>query len=259
MKILYLFVVVFARDSKYVLEKIKELDMIDVPYIIVCGEHINHPKVVYRAPRGKYDAINFAEKLIPKDVDVVTFNDVDARICNFRAMCSHFKDRKVAIVFASEFVREGPQHLFFKILNPIRKLVPVAGSGELMMINRAVLSKILPLKACKAEDTYIMFKTYELGYKVVFCKEVTTETKRTTFAEQEEDYKRRTVAGIYQALSYSKPPLTVRLFYLLLPLMSPLLLIIGKKGYYWTKGILLGLIDFIRGDRTGIWKTNYLD
>jgi hypothetical protein len=44
------------------------------------------------------------------------------------------------------------------------------------------------------------------------------------------------------------------LFYVLLPFLAPMLLIQGRKGYFWTKGILYGLIDFLRGDKTGSWK-----
>lgn len=253
-KMAKLFFAVFARNRKHVVEKIKELEEFNEPYIIVCGERINHSKVTYRTPRGKYDAVNFAEKLIPKDVDIVTFNDVDARIGNFQAMLRHFKDRKVAIVFASELVREGPQYLFFKIFNPIRKRIPLAASGELMMVRHHVLSEILPLKPCKAEDTYIMFKALELGYKVVFCEKCYAKTQRTKNVETEENYKRRTVTGIYQALSYTKPRFFIRMFYILLPFMSPLFLVLGKRGYYWMRGILLGVLDYMRGDRNGFWE-----
>ena len=250
---------VFARDRKYVVEKTKELEGFNVPYMIVCGERINHPKVIYRAPRGKYDAVNFAEKLIPEDVDIVTFNDVDARLCGFQAMLSRFEDRRVAIVFASELVREGPQYLFFKIFNPIRRRIPLAATGELMMIRRNVLRKILPLKPCKAEDTYILFKVLEYGYKTVFCEDCYAETERTKTAEKEEIYKRKTITGIYQALFYAKPSLLIRLFYFMLPFMSPLLLVLGRRGYYWMRGILLGFTDYLRGDRSGIWQPTYLE
>jgi hypothetical protein len=84
-------------------------------------------------------------------------------------------------------------------------------------------------------------------------------TKRTGNARQEEDYKRRTVGGIYQALSMTNPPIIVKLFYMLLPFVSPLLLVLGRKGYYWTKGILLGYVDCARGDRTTTWKPTYAE
>lgn len=254
-----LFFVVLARDRNYVSEKISELDRLGVPYVVVCGEHFDHPLVTYRAPKGKYDAINFAERLIPEDVDIVIFNDVDTRIFNFHAMLRYFENMKTAVVFASELVGEGPQVLFFKIFNPIRKRVPLAASGELMMVRRSVLREILPLKPCKAEDTYLMFKALELGYRVVFCDECYAETVRTKSIEKEELYKRKTVTGIYQALSYTKPPWFVKLFYLFLPFASLLLLIVGRTGYYWMKGILLGFLDYVRGDRSGFWETAYMD
>jgi len=253
------FFVVLARDKNYVSEKISELDRLRVPYVVVCGEHFDHQSVTYRAPRGKYDAINFAEKLIPEDADIVIFNDVDTKIGNFHVMLQYFEDVRTAIVFASELVREGPQVLFFKIFNPIRKRVPLAASGELMMVRHNVLREILPLKPCKAEDTYMMFKALELGYKVVFCEECYAETVRTKSVKKEELYKRKTVTGIYQALSYTKPPWLVKLFYTFLPFASLLLLILGRTGYYWMRGILLGFLDYARGDRGGSWKIAYMD
>lgn len=251
---------VLARDKKHVKEKIEESENLNVPYIIVCGEPIRHSRVVYRKPRGKYDAINFAGELIPEDVDIVAFNDDDTTIaCRFQDMLRHFKDRKVAIVFASEQVKEGPQVLFLKMLNPIRKRIPIACSGELMMVRRDVLPAILPLKPCKAEDTYMMFKALELGYRAVFSEECLAETVRTKRMENETLYKRKTVAGIYQALSYAKPPWLVRIFYWFLPFASVLFLVLGRRGYYWAKGILLGFLDYARGDRSGTWKTTYMD
>lgn len=35
-------------------------------YIIVCSEKIDHPNVVYREARGKWDAINFGAKFVPR-------------------------------------------------------------------------------------------------------------------------------------------------------------------------------------------------
>lgn len=254
-----LFFVVLARDRNYVSEKISELERLRVPYVVVCGEDFDHPLVTYRAPRGKYDAINFAERLVPEDVNIVVFNDVDTKICNFHAMLRYFEDTRTSVVFASELVREGPQVLFFKIFNPVRKRVPLAASGELMMVRRNVLREILPLKPCKAEDTYMMFKVLELGYGVVFCEECHAETVRTKSVEKEELYKRKTVTGIYQALSYTKPPWLVNLFYVFLPFASILLLILGRTGYYWMRGILLGFLDYLRGDRIGFWESTYMD
>lgn len=255
------FFVVFARDKKYVSEKISELDRFGVPYVVVCGEHFDHSLVVYRAPKGKYEAINFVleERKIPRDVKIIAFNDVDTKIGRFEVMLRHFEDPKVAIVFAAELVREGPQRTFFTIFNPIRRFLPLAASGELMMVRQEILRKILPLKPCKAEDTYIMFKALELGYKVVFCEDCFAETERTKTGSKEEIYKRKTVAGIYQALSFTKPPPVIRFLYALLPFAAILFVLLGRDGYHWFKGILLGFLDYVRGDRRGTWETTYME
>lgn len=253
-----IFFLVLARDKENVEGKIEELQNLGVQYKIVCGENLNHPNIVYQAPAGKYAAINFGAGLIPEDTDIVVMNDVDTRIANFGKALQHFKDKNVAVVFGTEKVNVGPTNSFLRILNPIRSKVPIAGTGELMLIRSEVFNKICPLKPCKAEDTYILFKAQEKGYKVVFCESCYAETQRTKKAEQEEPYRRKTVAGIYQALSYSTPPPLTKLFYILLPFISPVLLVSGKKGYYWMRGILLGFLDYARGDRTGIWRTDYM-
>ena len=254
-----LFFLVLARDEKHVDNKIRELDDLGIPYKIVCGKQFNDPNVVYRHPKGKYDAINFGFSLIPKCVDMVIMNDVDTSIHNLHIALNYLNDEKVALVFGTEMVKEGPQNLWHRILNPIRRIIPVAASGELMLVRRDVLEMILPIEPCKAEDTYILFKVLKYGYKTIFCEDCYAETKRTKTAEKEELYKRKTVTGIYQALFYTKPPYLIRLFYFFLPIFSPLLLVFGKKGYFWTRGILLGLKDFLRGDRTGVWETTYME
>jgi cellulose synthase/poly-beta-1,6-N-acetylglucosamine synthase-like glycosyltransferase len=249
------FFLVLARDKRYVDEKIKELENLGVEYKIICGERLDHPNVVYQAPKGKYSAINYGVSLIPPDADIVVMNDVDTRIHNFHLAPPNFDDPDVGLVFGTELVREGPQHLFFRFENAIRRIIPIAGSGELMLIRRSILvNEICPLKPCKAEDTYILFKLLELKHKIVFCENFYAETERTKTAQKEEVYKRRTVAGIYQALSYTNPTFAIKAFYSALPFLSPMLLILGDKGYYWFRGILLGFADFLRGDRAGSWK-----
>ena len=57
-----------------------ELEGMRASYIIVCGEVLNHPNVVYREARGKWDAINFGSRYIPTSTDVVVLNDVDQRL-----------------------------------------------------------------------------------------------------------------------------------------------------------------------------------
>jgi cellulose synthase/poly-beta-1,6-N-acetylglucosamine synthase-like glycosyltransferase len=253
-----LFFLVLARDEEHVTEKAEELNCMGVPYLIVCGDKLSHPKVIHRQPRGKYDAINFGAKLIPEDVEVVALNDVDTRVNNVDAAVRHFNSKNVALVFAKVWVKEGPQKSFYVVLDSIRRRVPINASGELMLIRRTMLESILPLKPCKAEDSYILFKVLESRRKVVFCEESYVETERTKRAEQEEAYKRKVVCGLYQALGFTKPSFSIRLFYVLLPLASPILLVLGKKGYFWMKGILLGLTDYLHGDRSGVWQSAYL-
>ena len=252
MKSLSLFFVVFARDGRYVFKKIRELEKFSVPYVIICGERVDHHRVVYRPPRGKYDAINFSLKLIPKDADIVVLNDVDTEIYNFEAALCYFENKMVALVFAKDVVKSGPQVLFHQLLFSILRILPILANGDLMFIRRNVLERI-HLMPCKAEDTCILFRVLELGYNAIFSEECYVETKKTENEKEEEMYKRRTVTGIYQALSYTHPPPLIRLFYALLPLSSPLLLVLGKKGYFWMKGILSGFMDYLRGDRSGAW------
>ena len=252
------FFVVLARDSKHVIEKIRELENLGFSYLIVCGENLNLPNVAFRAAKGKYDAINFAAQNLPRDAKIIAFNDVDTRIYNIEAALHDFRQTRASLLFAKLWVKEGPQVFLNALLDSLKKRILVTASGELMIVRRDILDKILPLEPCKAEDTYILFKTLEHRGKVVFCEKCYLETQRTINAQKEESYKRKTITGIYQALSYAKVSFGIKLFYVLLPFMSPVLLILGKKGFYSMKGILLGFLDFIRGDREGFWKPTYL-
>lgn len=253
------FFLVLARDEKHVDEKIEELKALEMPYLIVCGRNLNYRNVVYREPRGKYDAINFGFRFIPEDTDVVVLNDVDTRIENFEAALRLFHHENVALVFGKVCVKEGPQQLFYGFLDSIRRRLLITASGELMLIRYNVLKTIVPIKPCKAEDSYLLFKVLEFRCKCAFCEECYVETERTKTAEKEETYKRKTVGGVYQALAYAKPSYSIRLFYTLLPFLSPLLLFSGRRGYFWMKGILHGLIDYLRGDRSGVWQTTYME
>ncbi|MEM2741058.1 MAG: hypothetical protein QXD95_02805 [Nitrososphaeria archaeon] len=248
-----LFFLVLARDERYVDKKIEELKSLGVPYLIVCGKRLNHPNVVYREPKGKYDAINFGFRFIPEDIDVVALNDVDTKIGNFEAALKLFDSKDIALVFAKVLAEEGPQNLFLNMLRKLRRKLPIAASGDLMLIRYEVLKRALPIKRCKAEDSYLLFKVLELKYRVADCIDCYVKGKKTKTMVEEEDYKRRTVCGIYQALHYTKPPILIKLFYVLLPLACPLLLVLGTKGYFWMRGILLGLTDYLRGDRSGTW------
>ena len=253
------FFLVLARDEKYVTDKIRELNVLGMPYLIVCGgRNLEQPDIVYRGPRGKYDAINFGFKFIPQDTDVVVLNDVDTKIRNFEAALQLFRFRAADLVFVRVCVKEGPQKSFYNLLDRIRRRLMIAASGELMLVRYDVLRRIIPIKSCKAEDSYILFKVLEFKCCSIFCEECYVETERTKTAEQEELYKRKTVGGIYQALVYTKPPKGIRLFYALLPIACPLLLIFGTKGYFWMRGILSGFVDYLRGDRTGFWKPTYM-
>lgn len=252
------FFLVLARDKKYVSEKIEELTNLGVPHIIVCGEKFDNPSVIYHEAKGKYDAINFGFKLVPGNVQIVVLNDVDTKINNFDAALEQFKSEETAMIFAKVAVKGGPQPSFYGLLDSIRRNILITASGELMLLRRNVLKKILPLKACKAEDSYILFKVLELKQKASFCEKCYVETERTKTSEKEEIYKRKTVGGIYQALAYSNPPLSIKIFYIILPFACPLLLVSGKKGFFWMKGILHGLVDYLRGDRSGFWETTYI-
>jgi len=252
------FFLVLARDRSGVEKKAKELDSLGVPYLIVCGDNVNHPNAVHREPQGKYDAINFASNLLPKEAEIVGLNDVDTEIHNLEAALRLFNEENVSLVFVRVNVKSGPQVLFYSILDALRRRIPIAASGELMLMKREVFQDILPLEACKSEDSYMLFKVLEHGHKVAFCEECYVTTKRTSTARQEEDYKRRTVGGIYQALSITNPPTIVKLFYVLLPFASIILLPLGSRGYYWVRGIVLGFADYLRGDRAGSWQKIYV-
>jgi hypothetical protein len=252
-----LFVLVLARSAEHVKKKIEELNVLKLPHLIVCGKNLDLPNVVYRKPRGKYDAINFGFKFIPKDTDVVVLNDVDTKINNFEASLRLFRSGDADLVFVKIYIKEGPQQLFYGLLDSIRRRLLITASGELMLVRYNLLKKIFPIKPCKAEDSYLLFKALEFKFQCMFCEDCYVETERTKTAEKEEIYKRKTVGGIYQALAYTNPPLITKLFYTLLPLFSPLLLFSGRRGYFWMKGILYGLVDYLMGDRSGSWETTY--
>jgi cellulose synthase/poly-beta-1,6-N-acetylglucosamine synthase-like glycosyltransferase len=241
-----LFFIVPARNRKNVEEKIMELESMQVPFLIVCGERINHPNVVYREARGKWDAINFGSQFIPEDVEVVVLNDVDTRIHNFKHALSHLNG-EVGIVYCKVNVPKGPQVKFYKIADPIRKRLHIFASGELMLFKRDAFERVLPIPPCIAEDSYMLFKALELGYHAHFCTKAYVTTERTTDVEEEEAYKARTTLGIYQALKHTKPPLWIRTFYKLLPLTVPLLALAGEDGRAWMRGIRKALSTILTG------------
>jgi hypothetical protein len=240
------FFIVPARNRRWVPEKIRELEELEVPYIIVCGERLNRRNIVYREARGKWDAINFGSRFVPEEADVVVLNDVDTRIRNFEHALSHLKGG-AEIVYCKVSVSKGPQVKFYRIADPIRKKLHIFASGELMLIDRRAFDRLLPIPPCMAEDSYILFKALELGYRAHFCTKAYVTTERTADAKTEEAYKARTTLGIYQALKYTRPPLWIRTFYRLLPFTAPLLALAGEDGRAWMKGIGRALSATLKG------------
>jgi len=234
------FFIVPARDRRGVMEKIAELEAMRVPFVVVCGERLKHPNVVYREAGGKWDAINFGSGFVPEDADVVVLNDVDTRIHNFEHALSHLNG-KADIIYCKVNVTKGPQVKFYRIADPIRKKFHIFASGELMILRQEVFQKVLPIPPCIAEDSYILFKALELGYRAHFCTRAYTTTQRTESTEEEETYKARTTLGIYQAMRYARPTPWIRTFYWLLPLLAPLLVLAGEEGRAWAKGMMKAL------------------
>jgi cellulose synthase/poly-beta-1,6-N-acetylglucosamine synthase-like glycosyltransferase len=240
------FFIIPARNQQNVKEKIIELENMQAPYIIICGERMNHPYVVYREARGKWDAINFGSRFIPQDAEVVVLNDVDTRIHNFEHALSHLNG-EADIVYCKINVMGSPQVKFYRIADSIRRKIHIFASGELMLMRREVFERVLPIPPCIAEDSYMLFKALELGYRAYFCTKAYVTTKRTTNAKEEEAYKARTTTGIYQALKYARPPPWIRIFYKLLPVVAPLLALAGEDGRAWVRGIMKALSTILTG------------
>lgn len=246
-----MFCIVPARSRKGVEQKVKELKRIGLPFVVVSSEQMAMSGVTYRERRGKYDAINYGSRFITHNTEIICLNDVDTKIHNFERAASLLDHEDVGLVFCKVIVKEGPQRHFYSMLDRIRKKLHIASSGELMLIRRDLFRKMLPLPPCKTEDNFILFKALELGYKVLYCEECWVETKRTSTLTEETKYKMRTVTGIYQALSYTKPPVVIRVFYLFLPFLAPLLVLHGRRGICWITGIIRGVAIFLSGDREG--------
>jgi hypothetical protein len=239
------FFIVPARSRKHLDAKIAELTKMNVPFIVICGEKVDHPNVVFHENAGKWDAINFAVSFLPEEANVIVLNDVDTEIHGFENALSDLNS-EADLVYCRVQVSTGPQVKFYRLLNPLRSRFHVAASGELMAMNKEVFKEVLPLPPCLAEDSFILFKTLELGYKANFCTSAYVTTERTQNAKDEEAYKNRTTLGIYQALDYTKPPIVIKVFYVVLPLLAPLLSLMGKDGRAWTKGINRALKDHVK-------------
>ena len=173
---------------------------------------------------------------MPKEADVIALNDVDTKIHNIKHALKHLNSN-VDLIYCRLKVSNGPQVMFYRILDPIRKRLHVAASGELMLIRREVFERLLPLPPCTAEDSYILFKALELGYHALFCTQTYVTTDRTANAQEEEAYKARTTFGIYQALRHTRPSPWIRAFYTVLPIIAPLLALASEDGRAWVRGI----------------------
>ena len=173
------FFIVSARNRKNVDTKIAELKKMKVPFLVVCGEKVDHPNVVYRENAGKWDAINYAMDFLPEDANIVVLNDVDTEIHGFENAISDL-DTEADLIYCKVQVPRGPQVKFYKLLNPLRRRFHFAASGELMVMNKEVFKEVLPLPPILAEDSYILFKTFELGYQANFCSKAYVTTERHT-------------------------------------------------------------------------------
>ncbi len=246
-----LFFLISARTAAEARSKIPEIESLGFPYVIVCGEECQLPGVIYRKARGKWDAINFGAEHV-KPCDLVCLNDADTRIVNLAAALDAFDDPLLALTFCKVSVTEGPQRMFYRLLDLFRRAMPLVASGELMIFREEAFRNVLPLEECKTEDNLALFKVMRNGGKVRFIEDCYTITNRTETWDEETAYKRRTVSGIYHALSVARPPFPVKAFYFLLPLSLPAFLLLGRGGLAWISGILQGLVDFLlRRDRGG--------
>jgi threonyl-tRNA synthetase len=60
------FFIIPARNQKNVQEKIVELEKMRVPYLIVCGERMNNPNIVYREARVSGMQLTLAVSSYPR-------------------------------------------------------------------------------------------------------------------------------------------------------------------------------------------------
>jgi hypothetical protein len=230
-----LFILVLARDGRMVGDKVKDLKARGFPYLVVCGERLETQGVAYREALGKWDAINFGYQFVPHDTDVVAINDVDTAIHGLDfalALASRFE-----LVYCAVRPGEGPQKSFYAFADPLRERLNLFASGELMLIRKTSLDRLMPIPPCMAEDSYLLIKAMELHQTVKFCRDAYVTTSRTANAAEEIAYKERTTLGILQALDYAKPSVPIRMFYLTLPLLAIPLMLMGENGRAWGSGI----------------------
>ena len=215
--------------------KILELESYGFPYVVVCGEEMGVNGVVFRKPMGKWDAMNYGCGLVPNGVDIVAINDVDTTIhqLDFALKLAS----KFNLVYSAVKPVDGPQRSFYAFADPLRERLNLFASGELMLIRKQVLDRLLPIPPCMAEDSYLLFKAMELNFAVRFCRNTYVTTSRTANATEEIAYKERTTLGILQALDYAKPSVPIRVFYRALPLLAIPLMLMGENGHAWATGI----------------------
>jgi hypothetical protein len=244
---LSVFFLVLARDRRMVESKILELESYGFPYRVVCGEEMAVDGVEFRMPIGKWDALNYGCSLIPEGVDVVAINDVDTTIHQLEsaiALASKFD-----LVYSAVKTDGGPQRSFYAFADPLRERLNLFASGELMLVRRRVLDRLLPVPPCMAEDSYLLFRAMELNLPVKFCRTAYVTTSRTANPAEEAAYKERTTLGILQALDHARPPLHIRLFYRMLPALAIPLLLMGENGHAWGTGIARAVRLHIEGSR----------
>jgi hypothetical protein len=244
-------VVVPARDRHGVEAKVSELEALHVDYLIVCGESMPGDHILFRPRAGKYDALNAGIAQVLPGADVIVLNDVDTHLPDLSGPIEALSRSGADMVFCRVAVESGPQQRFYRLLDLLRDYLPIAASGELVIVRASALERLLPMPPTLAEDTWLLFKFRELRRKVVFWTATAVTTRRTETLAEEVAYKQRTVCGIYQALTITRPGALVTLFYGILPFIAPALLLTGPGGRAWWSGIWRGVRDYLRGTQSG--------
>jgi len=240
------FCLVLARNANSIETKMNEIERLGLPFIVVCGETFDDPRVVHRPPIGKWDAVNFGCGHIPGETDVVVLNDVDTKVHGLEHMFSSVAGGS-DFVYAAVRPSGGPQPKFYSIANPLNRALKIFAMGELIVVRKKLLDKLMPIPPCLAEDTYLLFKAMELNYRVDFCEDAFVNTSRTSSMTEEVLYKERTTLGILQALDYTRPPPWIRLFYRSLPILAVMLMLVGEDGRAWARGIIGAIRLHIEG------------
>jgi hypothetical protein len=247
---LNVFVLVMARDGLLVESKLEELRRYELPYLVVCGEKDLHaPGVIYREARGKWDAINFGYGFVPPDTDVVVLNDVDTQIHGLGEALSMIEKGGRDLVYCVVRPSSGSQPKFYALADPLRERLHLFASGELMLIRKGTLDRLMPIPPCMAEDSYLLFRAMQFDYQVALCRDTFVTTKRTSNSAEEAAYKERTTLGILQALDYSVPPPWIRLFYYSTPLLATMLALAGEDGRAWARGMIGGFRLHMEGSK----------